>query len=228
MGLAGLAFVMIGSAPGCRDKTKVSTAVETDKPLAVFLHGVFEGKGDPNDDHVRERLRAAGFAVWTPTGKPGLCDWSEDAKRSTCWPSDERTLGKAREIVREWQPNLPPSQPMVVVGFSNGGAFATLLATHRLVPACGFASLHGFPAGAIHAEAGQGKRAPILLVGGRGAAWESAQMSATSAQLKTLGWPHETKTHDGGHVVSDQDLDAAIAFARDAVRGCTTHDAAAN
>lgn len=73
-----------------------------------------------------------------------------------------------------------------------------LLATHGLVRACGFASLHGFPAGAIHLEAVEAKRAPILLVAGRGAAWESAQMSATATPLETLGWPYQTKTHDGG------------------------------
>jgi hypothetical protein len=82
--------------------------------------------------------------------------------------------------------------------------------------------MHGFPAGGLHAEPGQ--RAPILLIGGTGAAWESEQMTTTTTQLKALKWPHEARMHDGGHAVSDKDLDAVLAFARHAVQAtCSRH-----
>lgn len=104
------------------------------------------------------------------------------------------------------------------MGFSNGGAFAVLLALHGLVDACGTVSLHGFPAGAMHPRAEASR--PLLLVAGRGAEWEPRQLEATTAQLRPLGWPFETKTHDEAHAVSDADLDDAVAFARDAVARC--------
>jgi predicted esterase len=109
---------------------------------------------------------------------------------------------------------------VVLVGFSNGGAFAVLLALHGLVRGCAFASMHGFPAGALHAEAEQ--HSPILLIGGTGAAWESAQMSTTAERLNGLAWPHEAKTHDEPHAISDADLEDVVDFAQRAVRsGCS-------
>lgn len=190
------------------------------RPLVIYLRGMFDANtpDEATTDRVRERFRAAGFDVWAPTGRVGLCDWSEEAKRLLCWPSDERALAAAREIVHEWGPQLVTRRP-VVVGFSNGGAFATLLATHGLVRACGFATLHGFQAGRLHIE--PSARPPLLLIAGRGAPWEGPQLAATTAQLSAIGWPHEAKIHDGPHAVSDADLNAAIAFAREATRaGC--------
>ncbi len=207
---------------GCGGGGKRESAnVQSSQPLVIYLHGMFDAKtpDGATSDRVRERFREAGFDVWTPKGRLGLCDWSEDAKRSVCWPSDERALAAAREIVRDWGPQIVTRRP-IVVGFSNGGAFATLLAVHGLIRACGFATLHGFPAGTMHIE--PGARAPLLLVAGRGAQWEGPQLEATVAQLSAVGWPHKAKIHDGPHSVSDADLEAAIAFARDATRtGCT-------
>lgn len=207
---------------GCGGGGKRESAnVPSARPLIIYLHGMFEANtsDDATNDRVHERFREAGFDVWAPKGRLGLCDWSEEAKRSVCWPSDERALGVAREIVDEWGPQLVTRRP-VVVGFSNGGAFATLLAVHGLIRACGFATLHGFPAGTLHIE--PSARPPLLLIAGRGAPWEGPQLAATTAQLSAVGWPHEAKIHDGPHSVSDADLDAAISFAREATRtGCT-------
>ncbi len=211
--------VMFAAIGGCSGGGKRESAgVRSARPLVIYLHGMLNATTahEASHERVRERFRDAGFDVWTPKGRLGLCDWSEDAKQSVCWPSDERTLGTAREIVHEWGEQLSTRRPVVVVGFSNGGAFAVLLAVHGLVQGCGFVSMHGFPAGALHVDAGP--HAPILLIGGTGAAWESAQMTTTTKQLDALAWPHTAKMHDGGHAVSDRDIDEVLTFARRAVQ----------
>jgi predicted esterase len=224
--LSALVFAAIAStwvlacgAPDRADPAAPSRPREA-RPLVVFLHGMTEPglAGEGADDRIRRRFEEAGFELAAPTGREGLCDWSDEVKRARCWPSDERSLGAAREIAGEWRQTLAPSRPIVVVGFSNGGAFATLLALHGLVRACGFATMHGFPAGTLHASAAT--KAPLLLIAGRGAPWESGQLATTTRQLTALGWPHDARTHDGAHAISDADLDATIAFAHKAVDGC--------
>lgn len=221
--VAVVSAVMFAAICGCGGRKHASAEVQSAPPLVIYLHGMFDVKtpDQATSDRFRERFRNAGFDVWAPTGRPGLCDWSEEAKHSVCWPSDERALAAAREIVHEWGPQVPTRRPVIVAGFSNGGAFTVLLAVHGLVSACGFASMHGFPAGTLHAESG--KPAPILLIGGSGAAWESGLMTTATTQLRALGWPHEARMHDGGHAVSDKDLDDVLAFAQRAVRNCSGH-----
>jgi predicted esterase len=104
-----------------------------------------------------------------------------------------------------------------VAGFSSGGAFATLVALHGLVSACGFATLHGFPAGDLH---GGGPKRPLLLTAGTGAEWEPSQLERTTGKLEELGWRYETKLHSGAHAVNVTDVKALVAFAKGAIQGC--------
>jgi len=181
----------------------------------VFLHGVVAADDAASvDPAVKARLEREGFDVVTPTGRVGLCDWNEASKAARCWPSDERQLEVARAIAATWGAS---DRPTLVVGFSNGGAFATLLALHGLYPACGYATLHGFPAGELHAV---GPKRPLLLTAGRAAAWEPDQLAETTAKLQDLGWRYETKLHAGGHSVSDNDLRALLPWARATLREC--------
>jgi predicted esterase len=185
------------------------------RPRIVFLHGMLAGNDRATIDPALEaRLESEGFDVATPMGRIGLCDWNEASKAARCWPSDEQKLEAARAIASTWPAS---DKPTLVVGFSNGGAFATLLALHGLYPACGFASLHGFPAGDLHAD---GPKRPLLLIAGRAAEWEPDQLAETTAKLQDLGWRFETKLHAGGHAVSDNDLRALLSWARATLREC--------
>jgi predicted esterase len=195
------------------------------RPMVVFLHGQLGPDADAlaeegaTERRVRERLGDAGFEVWAPRGRTGLCDWADDAKHLTCWPSDERRLDVAVAIASEWARALDGRRPTVVVGFSNGAAFAVLLAAHGLIPACGFVALHGVPAGALNVDATRG--APLLLVSARGASWEGEQAAATARALDAVRWPYRATTREGTHAVSDADLDEVVSFAREALGLCS-------
>lgn len=193
-----LALLLVGSC---------SRPKEGPRPVVVFLHGVSPKPDEATADRVRARFRAAGFDVVTPAGRPALCDWAEDVKKSPCWPSDERGVATGRAMVEEWKVR----DVAAVVGFSNGGAFTTLIAAHGLLPSCSFVTLHGFPPGEVKPDAAP---APILLVGGRAAPWEPPLLETTTAAFAAKGWPHEAKLLDEGHAVSDADLDAATAFVK--------------
>jgi dienelactone hydrolase len=194
------------------------------RPVVVFLHGQLALDSDAIADEevterrVRARLGEAGFDVWVPRGRAGLCDWDDDAKRLLCWPSDERKLDEARTIASEWPRALHGRRPALVVGFSNGGAFATLLAVHGLTFACGFVALHGFPAGALHVDAP--RPSPLLLVSARGASWEAGQLEATARALDSAHWPFRATAREGTHGVEDADLEEVLAFARGALAAC--------
>ena len=203
------------AACGGAEKRATDVPGSPPRPRIVFLHGMVAGEDPtPIDPAVKARLESEGFDVVTPMGRVGLCDWNEASKAARCWPSDEQKLEVAKAIASTWPAS---DKPTLVVGFSNGGAFATLLALHGLYPACGFASLHGFPAGDLHAD---GPKRPVLLTGGRAAEWEPDQLAQTRAKLEDLGWRYETKLHAGGHSVSDNDVRALLPWARATLRGC--------
>jgi predicted esterase len=194
------------------------------RPVVVFLHGQLALDDDALADEeaterrVRTRLGDAGFDVWAPRGRVGLCDWDDGARRLACWPSDERKLDDARSITAEWPRALRGRRPALVVGFSNGAAFATLLAVHGVVSACGFVALHGFPAGAIHVDAAH--PAPLLLMSARGASWEAGQLEATTRALDAAHWPYRAAAREGSHAVEDADLEEVVAFGRGALAAC--------
>jgi dienelactone hydrolase len=164
------------------------------------------------EDIVRERFDAAGFDVWLPRGRAGLCDWDEAVRSAECWPSDERHIQDAADIMGEWRAALAGRRPLVV-GFSNGAAFAVLLAVHGLLDACAFVALHGVPAGSLR-RTKDARPTPILFVGARGASWEADQIASAERALSLSGWPHQSAMREGLHGVTIEDLDLAVDFAR--------------
>jgi hypothetical protein len=98
--------------------------------------------------------------------------------------------------------------PRFLVGFSNGGYFASLIAVRALIPVDAIAIAHAGAGGAVKAN---GAKPPIvLLTADEDSAIES--MMAFDAELTREGWPHAIASRDGGHEITDGDFATALAF----------------
>lgn len=188
-------------------------------PLILYLHGIYDraGTSDEMDRQRRLALRASkkGFAVLAMRSHVGIChpDVPEFASKY-CWPSNEQTADRAKELVLGWQAALDAADKRVgrgkrfVLGFSSGGYFAGLLASRGLFTADGFVIAHGGPVRPVHAE---GAKPPLLLLS---ADDDEAQdtMLVLDQELTRENWAHDHYARDGGHGLTDSDIDLALAF----------------
>lgn len=115
--------------------------------LLIYLHGRY-AKDESADESDRQRRVAArftsnGYAVLALRGKLGACGFAE-LSDWYCWPSNEQTVDYAGEIVAAWADSLSEAERRLhpdrrfILGFSNGGYFAGLLASRGLVAADGY------------------------------------------------------------------------------------------
>ena len=199
------------------------SGVGKDTPLVLYLHGMYPPDA-PQQAHAQERRLAAqaeglGVAVLAPRGLPGLCDWSPEFSHWLCWPTAQRQLPRVQEILDRLAPQLRhtsarlgrSSMSPVVVGYSNGGFFATVIASHTRLPVSGYAILHG--GGVEPMLFPEERMAPVLLVAAEDDAAQAPRMKALHARLDEAGWPHEFGIRPGGHALSDEDLVRALTFA---------------
>jgi len=188
-------------------------------PLVLYLHGLIE-KGplevEERDRQRRVALRATerGFAVLALRGAEGACTTDPEHSPLVCWPSNERTAEKAPAFVESWQPALRvarsrhPFDEKDVLGFSNGGFFAGLVAERALYDATAFVVAHGGPVEPVKAV---GRKPPLLLIS---ADEDSSQegMVRLDDELTREDWPHAHYVRDGGHALPDSDIEAALSF----------------
>jgi dienelactone hydrolase len=186
-------------------------------PLVLYLHGRY-AKEQAAEETDRQRRVAArftsnGYAVLALRGRLGGCgiaalsDWY-------CWPSNERTVDTAGGVVAAWAAALGEAEKRAhpdrrfVLGFSNGGYFAGLLASRGLVKADAYVVAHGGPVEPVEAAKGT---PPLLLLS---ADDDVAQddMLRFDAELTKARWPHDSYARAGVHALTDQDIDAALAF----------------
>jgi predicted esterase len=190
-------------------------------PLLIYLHGYFEeGPGEGQNEaldqqrRVAQRGTARGFAVLALRGTVGACATTEVNANKVCWPSNERVAYKGPRFVRDWQPALDaaaarhPFGKRYILGFSNGGFFAGLIAVRALYDANAFAVAHAGPVEPVKAL---GPKPPILLLS---ADDDSSQegMVHLDEELTRDGWPHEHYVRGGGHALPDGDIEAALTF----------------
>lgn len=197
----------------------LAPAVDTSAPvpLLIYLHGRYDKDADREEMDRQRRLAkratARGFAVLALRGRLGQCSAPELATWF-CWPSNERTAGAAVEFVDGWKVALQAAKervgagPLYVLGFSNGGFFAGLLAVRGLFPARAFAIAHAGPVEPIRARSGE---LPLLLLS---ADDDSSQdgMMLFEQELSREGWPHDHYARDGGHDLADEDINLALNF----------------
>jgi predicted esterase len=190
-------------------------------PLVIYLHGLFEKGQLESDERDRQRRLAQratrqGFAVLALRGSEGACMLRTERSSFVCWPSNGDTAQRASSFVRSWQPALDaaaerhPISARYILGFSNGGYFASLLATRALFRADAFVIAH---AGPVEPVVARGEKVPILLVSADDDLAQATMIRLDDA-LTELAWPHDHVARDGGHALSDTDIDVALTFLR--------------
>jgi len=190
-------------------------------PVVIYLHGMFPSDYPEQSLQAQRELAAVttarGFALLVPRGRLGLCDFRPELRRWYCWPSTARAAPLAGEIALEWEPLWralddrlgKPDKPRrrFVLGYSNGGFFAALLAARGDVPFDGYAIAHAGPVEpAWFDPAGP---APVLLLSAEG---QSPLMESLHARLGEAGWAHEYRVRPGPNALTDRDIEDALAF----------------
>jgi len=189
-----------------------------DAPLIVYLHGIYD-KGADADELDRQRRVAAlarqrGFAVLALRGLEGGCSTEAELATKFCWPSNERTAARGPETVEAWKPSLRAAAgrgaggPRYVLGFSNGGFFAGLLAVRGWFDAKAFAIGNAGPVEPVHAL---GAKAPLLLMSADEDPSQEGMMRFDD-ELTREGWLHENYSRAGTHALTDDEIEAALTF----------------
>jgi dienelactone hydrolase len=187
------------------------------RPLVIYLHGIFDPAAASEElsrqARVADRALSLGFAVLALHGHVGQCSAPEYATR-VCWPSNERNEGAGPSYVAEWKAPLAVAKQRgaggrrYVLGFSNGGYFAGLLAERAWFDAGAFVIAR---AGPVEPVRPTGWKAPLLLTLSDGDPSRD-EMVKLDEELARGDWAHERFVAKGGHALPDGDIDAAMAF----------------
>jgi predicted esterase len=185
--------------------------------LIVYLHGRYakDAAGDEVDRQRRLAARATGkgFAVLALRGRLGQCSAPELATWY-CWPSNETNADDGPEFVGAWSRVLAASQDRVgarrryVLGFSNGGYFAGLIASRGLLDADAFVVAHGGPVEPVSPLHG---KPPMLLLSADDDVAQD-EMIRFDQELARAGWSHDSYARGGAHGLGDDDIEAALIF----------------
>jgi dienelactone hydrolase len=189
-----------------------------DTPLILYLHGIYDQRADADEMDRQRRLAKfatqRGFAVLALRGLEGGCSPEPEFATKWCWPSNERTAARAPETVGEWKPALRAAARAgaggrrYVLGFSNGGFFAGLLAVRALFDADAFVVGNAGPVEPVHAL---GTKPPLLLMSADDDASQDGMMRLDD-ELTREGWLHENYARAGTHELTDDEIDAALTF----------------
>jgi predicted esterase len=184
--------------------------------LIVYLHGRYskDAAADETDRQRRlgARAIARGFAVLALRGHLGACTAPELATWY-CWPSNPNNADAGPAFVGEWTQALAAAHARTatdtrfLLGFSNGGYFADLIASRGLVDVDAVVIAHGGPVEPVRALRGT---PPLLLL----SADDDIAQDDMIRLDEELGpqWPHDSYARYGGHALADEDIEAALAF----------------
>jgi poly(3-hydroxybutyrate) depolymerase len=216
---AGTIACMQGFEPingeGCLALPKES---DTPPPLLVYLHGLYDSNAPAQEvdrtTRLVKRATARGFAVLAFRGRQGMCTTVPEYATWYCWPSNDKTADAGPDLVASWATALEiattrtKARRRYVLGFSNGGYFAVLLATRDLFRADAFA-IAG--AGIIRPYKPPAEKVPIVLVSGDEDP-SQPDMLALDQALYADKWPHDAYGREGGHALADSDIDLVLTF----------------
>ncbi len=189
-------------------------------PLLIYLHGMFDEGPAAQEELDRQRRvaqkgTARGFAVLALRGTVGACAMTQENASKVCWPSNEKVAYKGPRFVESFAPALAaaarrhPIDKRYVLGFSNGGYFAGLMAVRSIFDAEAFAIAH---AGPVEPVAAAGAHMPPILLLSADDDVSQESMVRFDDELTRESWPHEHYVREGGHYLPDSDIDAALTF----------------
>ena len=194
-----------------------STSGRPSAPLVVYLHGRYARDAASEEVDRQRRLgvraTALGFAVIALRGRLGTCTAPELAQWY-CWPSNETNADAGPEFVDAWTPALAAAQERTgsrrrfLLGFSNGGYFAGLVASRGLLAFDALVVAHGGPVEPVHAFRG----APPLLLLSADDDVAQDEMIRFDDELTREHWAHDSYARAGGHGLTDEDINAALTF----------------
>jgi predicted esterase len=189
-------------------------------PLLVYLHGrhspALVAEENERQARVARMGNARGYAVLALRGVQGECTQTELAEW-WCWPSNPRNAEHGADFVSRFQPSLAAARarigagPTMLLGFSNGGYFASLIATRALHPFDAVAIAHAGPVPPTHAPAGAAALPPLLLLTADDDL-SDGEMRQLDDELTRERWGHELVAREGGHALLDWDVDMALTF----------------
>ena len=186
-------------------------------PMVVYLHGRYGP--DAIDEEMDRQTRvmrlatAKGYAVLAMHGVQGECS-APEMKDWWCWPSNERNASDAPAFVTRIDETIARARerigagPNVLLGFSNGGYFAALIAKRALARFDAIAIAH---AGPIDVPPARRETPPILLVTADDDISDTDMMQLDD-ELTRSQWPHALVAREGGHALPDWDIDSALVF----------------
>jgi poly(3-hydroxybutyrate) depolymerase len=188
-----------------------------DTPVLVYLHGMYAGHGSAEEWKLVHTAAQRGFAVVIPRGKRGLCAWKAELKDHFCWPQEAEDPHAFKTVVADWERVLWQVDALLeggthnryVLGFSNGGYFASYLATHGMFNAHAYAIVN---AGPLAPPPKPEKAVPILLVSARDDTDQAPKMKELHDSLSKAGWAHAFCARPGVHALAADDVDAALKF----------------
>lgn len=185
--------------------------------LIVYLHGRYARHAAVEEidrqSRLAERATARGFAVLALRGGLGACSAPELADWF-CWPNGDPNADAAIAVVQTWaEPiarahQLTGARARYLLGFSNGGYFAGLVAARGLVEVDALVVAHGGPVEPVRALR---SKPPVLLLS---ADDDVAQddMIRFDALLVRERWAHDAYARPGAHGLTDGDIDSALTF----------------
>jgi predicted esterase len=186
-------------------------------PLIVYLHGRY-ARAAASDEVDRQRrlgarATALGFAVLALRGRLGACT-SPDLASWYCWPSNETNADAGADFVNGWTSALADAQERAgsnrrfLLGFSNGGYFAGLVASRGLLEFEALVVAHGGPVEPVHPLHG----APPMLLLSADDDVAQDEMIRFDQDLSREHWAHDSYARAGGHGLTDLDIDTSLTF----------------
>ena len=186
-------------------------------PLVVYLHGRYARDAASEEVDRQRRLAARatrlGFAVIALRGRLGTCT-AQELAQWYCWPSNPTNADAGPDFVDGWTPALAAAQERTgsrrrfLLGFSNGGYFAGLVASRSLLAFDAIVVAHGGPVEPVHAFRGT---PPLLLLSADDDVAQD-EMIRFDEELTREHWAHDSYARAGGHGLTDEDIDAALMF----------------
>jgi pimeloyl-ACP methyl ester carboxylesterase len=192
-------------------------------PILYVLHGAMAPDSLPValQAIAAETAEALGVVAVFPRGRPGLCTWDPSVETYSCWPTRRETVDAAAPaLLDEWMRAEALMERILgarfggryVMGFSNGGYFASYVALEGLVAVDG-AGLVGAGRMVIEEPLFSEERPPIYIAVGE---LELASTIASAENLADVltqhGWEHELVVHPGrGHEIHGDDFSRAWA-----------------